>query len=572
MTDEKTPPPDTEILPCDPSLKRVLAEYDRPVGNLHKSRSVVMAPHGMVATSHPLATQVGLNVLQAGGNAVDSAIAANAMLGLVEPMSCGIGGDLFAMYWEASSETLYGLNASGRSPYELNCSVFERLDVNKIPMEGPLSWSVPGCVDGWAHLLERFGTTDFAQLLQPAISYGEGGFPVSEIIAQSWDAAAEDLRKWPDSNATLLLDGRAPRVGEVITNKQLANSYRLIVAGGRDAFYCGSIADQIVEFSKNNGGYFTQADFRNHRSDWVQPIVTNYRGYDVWQLPPNGQGLAVLQMLNILEGFDLAAMGRCSSEYLHLLVEAKKLAYADRAKFYSDPNAHDLPIAELVSKRYAEAQRKRIDPRCAALQVSAGDPITKHGDTVYLATVDEQRNCCSLIQSNFVGFGSKVVPGDVGFPLQNRGALFALDPNHLNCLEPHKRPFHTIIPAMVTRDDKPWLVFGVMGGDMQPQGQVQVLVNLIDFGMDVQEAGDAARIRHEGSQTPTGQPMANDGGVVTAESGIPDGALVELEERGHRIATSPGAYGGYQGIMIDRATSLLHGGTDPRKDGSAAGY
>jgi gamma-glutamyltranspeptidase/glutathione hydrolase len=479
---------------------------------------------------------------------------------------------LFCIYWDAKSQKLYGLNASGRSPYALTRDVFRQRDMKEIPTEGPLSWSVPGCVDGWAMLLERFGTMSFEELLAPAIAGGEEGFPVSEIIAGSWQGSVKKLEKWPDSARTYLPGGRAPRVGEVFRNPHLAASYRAIATGGRDAFYAGDIARQIVAFSEANGGYFSLKDFTDHRGEWVEPVSTNYRGYDVWELPPNGQGIAALEMLNILEAYDLKSMGHNSADFVHLFVEAKKLAFADRAKFYSDPAFNQLPIAELVSKDYAARQRRRIDMSRAAVDVPAGNPRLEHGDTIYLAVVDKDRNCCSLIQSNFNGFGSQIVPGDVGFALQNRGCLFALDDEHLNRLEPHKRPFHTIIPALVTQNGRPWFCFGVMGGDMQPQGHVQVLVNLIDFGMDVQAAGDAARVRHGGSQSPTGEPMDPDGGFVAVEAGVSQEVARELIARGHRVGRSRGSFGGYQGILIDWEHGVLHGGTDPRKDGTAVGY
>lgn len=548
------------------------AGYDRPAGNPHQSRSAVVAQNGVVATSQPLAVEAGLDVLKRGGNAIDAAIAANAMIGLVEPMSCGIGGDLFAIYWDAKTKKLYGLNASGRSPYALSRDVFAKQGLDQIPDEGPLSWSVPGCVAGWFDLAKRFGTLPVGELLMPAIEYAERGFPVSEVIAGDWRASQAKLAKWPASAETYLPGGRAPAEGEIFRNSRLAASYRAIATGGLDAFYRGEIAQKIVAFSERNGGYFSLRDFAEHKNDWVEPVGVNYRGYDVWELPPNGQGIAALEMLNLLEGYDLASMGAGSPRYLHLLAEAKKLAFADRAKFYSDPDFNRLPTAELISKAYADKRRKLIDPERAATDVPAGDARLAHGDTIYLVVVDKDRNCCSFIQSNYFGFGSQVVPGDVGFALQNRGALFALEEDHLNRLEPHKRPFHTIIPAMVTKDGEPWLAFGVMGGDMQPQGHVQVLVNMIDFGMNVQAAGDAARIRHAGSATPTGLAADKDGGVLSAESGISDEAIAELRKKGHRVTRARGGFGGYQAIRIDRQHGTLAGGSDPRKDGCAAGY
>ncbi len=546
--------------------------YDRPSGDPHQSRSTVIATSGMVATSHPLAAAAGLDLLKSGGNAVDAAIATNAMLGLVEPMSCGIGGDLFVIYWDAKSEKLYGLNASGRSPHSIDRRIFRDKDLDEIPVEGPLSWSVPGCVDGWFELHSRFGSKSFAEILRSSIEYGRNGFPVTEIIAGYWQAAEKPLAKYPDSASTFLIDGRAPGEGVVFRNPNLARSYELIANKGRDEFYRGSIARRIVAYSRANDGYFSLRDFMDHTSTWVDPVSTTYRGFDVWELPPNGQGIAALQMLNVLEGYDIRSLGRHSPDYLHLFVEAKKLAFADRAKFYADPDFNRLPVAELISKRYAEQQRTRIDPDKAATDVEAGDPKLQHGDTVYLTVVDKDRNCCSFIQSNYHGFGSKVTPGDVGFVLQNRGALFALSDDHLNRLEPHKRPFHTIIPAMVTKEGKPWLCFGVMGGDMQPQGHVQVLVNMIDFGMNVQAAGDAPRVRHIGSAQPTGKAMAADGGTVTIESGIPEMAVRGLLRKGHHVARGLGGFGGYQAIRIDWENGTLHGGSEPRKDGIAIGY
>lgn len=546
--------------------------YDRPYGAPHQSRSSVISTHGMVATSHPLAASVGLDVLKQGGNAIDAAIATNAMLGLVEPMSCGIGGDLFAIYWDAKTEKLYGLNASGRSPYALNRDVFKQQGLTQIPLEGPLSWSVPGCVDGWFELHDRFGKQKFADLLRPSIQYAREGFPVTEIIAGYWSKADQAFIDYADSKATFLIDGRPPVEGQIFRNPNLADTYEQIARGGRATFYRGSIARRIVDFSRGHDGFFSMKDFADHRSTWVDPVSTNYRGYQVWELPPNGQGIAALEMLNILEGYDLAKMGAGSPEYLHLLIEAKKLAFADRAKFFSDPEFNLLPVKQLISKPYSDRQRARINLQQAASDVEAGDPILQHGDTVYLTVVDQDRNCCSLIQSNYYGFGSKVTPGNLGFTLQNRGALFALADDHFNRLEPHKRPFHTIIPAMVTKDDRPWLCFGVMGGDMQPQGHVQVLCNMIDFQMNVQAAGDAARIRHVGSQQPTGVPM-DASGVVNIESGVSNEAIRGLLSRGHKIErVAGGGYGGYQAIRIDGLNGTLHGATESRKDGVAVGY
>jgi gamma-glutamyltranspeptidase/glutathione hydrolase len=535
-------------------------------------RSVVIAPHGMVATSHPLATQIGLDVLKQGGNAVDAALAADAALGLMEPMSCGVGGDLYALVWDAKTKKLYGLNASGRSPYAATRDYFAQKGHKEIPTSGPLSWSVPGCVDGWDALRKKFGTLPFDKLLEPTIRYAEDGFPVSEVIAGYWRAAERNLARRPDAAKTYLPGGRAPRAGEVFKNPNLAKTYRAIAQGGRDAFYKGPIARDIVAFSEKQGGLFSLRDFEENEPTWVDPVSTTYRGHEVWEIPPPGQGIAVLQMLNVLEGYDLKKMGPESPDYWHLLVEAKKLAYADRARYYADPAFAKVPTAELISKPYAEARRKLIALDKALIGVPAGDPKLGRGDTIYLCAVDKDRNCVSLIQSNYNGFGSGLVPGDLGFALQNRGTLFALDKDHPNALEPHKRPFHTIIPSMVTKGGKPWLVFGVMGGDMQPQGQVEVLCNLIDFGMNVQEAGESPRVEHKGSATPKGQPEKPGGGTVEAEEGIAKEAVEGLERRGHHVTRVRRNGGGYQGILIDPQTGMLHGGSEARKDGCAAGY
>jgi gamma-glutamyltranspeptidase/glutathione hydrolase len=548
--------------------------HDRPSGPLHKTRSAVHATHGLAATSQPLATQAALRVLQEGGNAIDAALAANAVLGVVEPMSCGVGGDLFALVWDAKTKTLHGLNASGRAPAAATLAEYRRRGLDRIPTYGPLSWSVPGCVDGWEQLRARFGTRSMGQVLAPAIALAEGGFPVSEIIAADWKTAEGTLLAIPTSAACFLPGGQAPGVGDVFRNPDLARTLRLIAEGGPDAFYRGPIAAAIDSYSRQVDGLLRREDLARHASEWVEPVSTNYRGYDVWQLPPNGQGLAVLQMLNVLERHDLKTLGWGTPETLHLMLEAKKLAYEDRARFYVDPAFAKLPLAGLISKEYAARRAALIDPERAAVHPTPGDPPA--ADTVYLCVVDKDRNAVSLIQSNFHGFGSGHVPGMLGFPLQNRGALFALDPAHPNRLEPGKRPFHTIIPGFVTKAGQPWLTFGVMGGDMQPQGQVQVLTGMIDFGMDPQEAGDAPRWRHEGSSAPTGQAADPAGGTVFLESGFGPAVRSALEAKGHVLAPADGprsgAFGGYQAIRLDAARGTLVGGSDPRKDGAAAGY
>jgi gamma-glutamyltranspeptidase/glutathione hydrolase len=534
-------------------------------------RSVVLATHGMVATSHPLAAEVGLDVLKQGGNAVDAAIAANAALGLMEPMSCGVGGDLYALVWDSKTKKLYALNASGRAPGRATLKLFADKGLKEIPETGPLSWSVPGCVDGWEALRSRFGSKPLADLLAPSARYAEEGFPVTEVIAGYWSASERKLSRDPGAAATFLIDGRAPRVGEVFKNPALARTYREIGKDGRDAFYKGRLAKEMVAFSDKVGGLFSLADFEKTAASWVEPVSTSYRGYDVWAVPPPGQGIAVLQMLNILEGYDLAKLGAGSADWWHLFLEAKRLTYADRARYYADPDFAKVPVAELISKPYAAARRKLIDTARAMPEVEAGDPKLGKSDTVYLCVVDKDRNCVSLIQSNYMGFGSGLAPPGLGFAIQNRGTLFALDEKHANRLEPGKRPFHTIIPGFVTKGGAPYFCFGVMGGDMQPQGQVEVLVNHIDFGMDVQRAGEGARLEHTGSATPKGRP-ADGVGRVLAEPGIPDEVVRELERRGHRVRRTARNGGGYQGILIDPATGVLHGGSEARKDGCAVGY
>jgi len=535
-------------------------------------RSPTIAPHGMVAAEHPLAVQVGLDVLKRGGNAVDAAIAVNAMLGLTEPMMCGIGGDLYALVWDAKTQKLYGLNASGRAPYKATIEYFKDKGMDQIPNGGPLSWSVPGCVDGWETLRKRFGTMGYDQLLEPSIRYAEAGVPVPEIVAGYWRQSEPMLRRDPDSAKTFLIDGRAPRHGEVFRNPYLAKTYREIASGGRDAYYRGRIAREIVAASEKHGGLFTMKDFEDHTSTWVEPAGTNYRGVEVWEIPPPGQGIAALQILNLLEPYDLKAMGAESADWWHLFIEAKKLAYEDRGRYYADPEFVKVPIKELISKQYAAERRKLIDSGKAGINFGPGDPKLGSSETTYFCVVDKDRNCVSMIQSNFNGFGSGVTPGDLGFGLQNRGTLFALDPKHPNKLEPHKRPFHTIIPGMATKNGKPWMVFGVMGGDMQAQGHVQILVNMIDFGMNIQAAGEAPRIEHKGSSTPKGVPAEPGGGTIEVEEGLSGAAIDELARRGHHVKKVRINGGGYQGIMIDPATNMLHGGSEARKDGYAAGY
>ncbi len=551
---------------------------DRLTGKAFATRSVVIAKHGMAATSHPLATQVALDILKKGGNAIDAAIAANAAIGLMEPTGNGIGGDLFAIVWINKDKKLYGLNASGRSPYALTLEEFKKRGLKKIPTFGPLSVSVPGCVDGWFELHKRFGKLPMKEILEPAIRYAREGFPVTQVIGYYWQIAERRIKAmkevpeyYQNFVKTFLPNGRAPREGEIFRNPDLANTLEKIANEGRDAFYKGEIARTIDAYCKRVGSFLRYRDLAEHTSTWVEPVSTNYRGYDVWELPPNGQGIAVLQMLNILEAYDLKAMGHNSADYLHHLIEAKKIVYEDRAKFYSDPDFNELPIQQLISKEYAAERRKLLNPRRASRRIPAGDPKLESGDTIYLTVADDERNMVSLIQSNYSGFGSGLVPDGLGFGLQNRGALFTLEEGHFNVYAPHKRPFHTIIPAFVTKDGKPFLSFGVMGGAMQPQGHVQILCNIIDFGMNVQEAGDAPRFRHFGSSQPTGEIMT-DGGEVALESGIPMEVMRELVHRGHRIRFVSGSFGGYQAILYDAKNDVYHGASESRKDGQAAGY
>jgi gamma-glutamyltranspeptidase / glutathione hydrolase len=544
----------------------------RPTGSAGEAgRSVVVAPQGMVAASHPLAAQVGLDILKRGGNAVDAAVAANAAIGLMEPMSCGIGGDLFAIVWDAQSAQLHGLNASGRVPHRATRALFAERGLDEIPEKGPLSWSVPGCVDGWDALLGRFGTMSLASLLEPSIGYAEDGCAVPQVIAGYWQSAEALGAEHPDTAKTYLVDGRAPREGELFRNPYLARTYRDLAAEGHDAFYTGRIARELVAFSEATGGLFSLRDLAEHTATWVDPVSTNYRGHEVWELPPPGQGIAVLEMLNVLEGYPLGTMGPLSPDYWHLLLEAKKLAFADRAKYYCDPDFAEVPVAELISKPYAERRRGLISMDQAIGDVAAGDAKMGKADTIYLCAVDRDRNCVSLIQSNYMGFGSGMVPGDLGFALQNRGTLLALDPAHANRLEPGRRPFHTIIPAMVTREGRPWLTFGVMGGDMQPQGHVQVLVNLIDFGMNLQETGEAPRVEHRGCATPTGRPSEGVG-LALFEPGVPESVLEDLTRRGHAVERTSVNGGGYQAIGIEPHSGVLHGASEARKDGAAVGY
>jgi gamma-glutamyltranspeptidase/glutathione hydrolase len=525
-------------------------------------RSVVMARSGMVASSQPLAVEAGLSMLKKGGNAIDAAIATALTLGVVEPVSTGIGGDAFFLY-QAADGRIHGVNGSGRCPRGLTLEALRRRGIKGIPHIGLASVTVPGAIDAFVEVQRRHGKLTFAEVLEPAISYASEGFPVSEIIAHQWQGAAPLLSQFPSSMRTYLPDGKAPQAGDVHRQPNLARTLKLLAVEGRDAFYRGEIARQIVQFSQENGGFFTLDDFRSHTTEWVEPIGIDYRGHTILELPPNGQGITALIALNILEGFDLPGMEYGSAPYYHLLIEATKQAFADRNRYVADPAFADLPIAGLLSKAYAEARRQEIAPDRAG-DYQAGCPLP-FGNTVYVACADREGNIVSLINSVFAAFGSGVVAGDTGVCLQNRGAGFVDDAQHPNALAPGKRPLHTIIPAMILKDKRPWVCFGVMGGDVQPQGHTQVAINLIDFQMNVQEAIEAPRYRIMG------------GKLVALERAIPHEVRYALEAMGHELlpygAIPPGTpYGGGQAILIDHDRGVLQGGSDHRKDGCAIGY
>jgi gamma-glutamyltranspeptidase/glutathione hydrolase len=549
-----------------------LFAQDRPSGKLFATRSEVIAQHGMAATSQPLATQAALDILKQGGSAVDAAIAANAVLGVTEPHVNGIGGDLYAIIYEAKTGKLHGLNASGRSPYSLTLEEFKKRNLVQIPDLGPLPVSVPGCVDGWFTMHKRFGKLKMDKVLAPAISYARNGFPLADEAGRSFAAIQRYYGSYPNVVDVYNPGGKAPRRGEIFMNPQLANTLEKIAKGGRDAFYAGDIARTIDAFMKKNGGFLSYKDMADHHSDWVEPVSTNYRGYDVWELPPNGQGIAALQMLNILEGYDFSKIAFGSPEHIHLFVEAKKLVYEDRAKYYADPEFAKIPVKELISKKYAAARRKLIDPNKAGVRIQAGNPALEEGDTIYMTVADGEGNMVSLIQSNYAGFGSGMVPDGLGFMLQNRGRLFNLKEGENNTYAAHKRPFHTIIPAFITKDGKPFLSFGVMGGAFQPLGHTQIVMNMIDFGMNGQEAGDAPRIDHAGSSEPTGE-MSEGAGKVYLESGFSYETIRDLMRKGHEVGFQPSSlYGGYQSIRFNADTKVYFGASESRKDGMAGGF
>ena len=543
---------------------------DRIVGAQYATRSEVLAQNGMVATSHPLATQIGLDILKKGGTAIDAAIAANAALGLMEPTGCGVGGDLFAIVWDAKTKKLYGLNASGRSPKGLTLEEFKKRGLDRIPALGPLPVSVPGAVDGWFELHGKFGSLPMEELLAPAISYAEKGFPLTQLI--SWYMSRSVPRYegmgFPNIRETYMEQngGKLPGEGDIYKNPFLANTYRKIAEGGREAFYKGDIALIITDFIKSQGGYLSLSDFTEHRSQWVTPVSVNYRGYEVWELPPNGQGIAALQMLQILEGYDFSNITFGSAQHLHLFTEAKKLAFEDRARYYADPDFVNIPVETLLSDDYADTRRSMIGETAGTYE--AGE--ISAGETIYMTAADQYGNMISLIQSNYRGMGSGMVPPGLGFMLQDRGELFSLKEGQANTYEPGKRPFHTIIPAFITRNGAPWVSFGVMGGDFQPQGHTQIVMNLIDFGMNLQEAGDAPRWDHTGGSTPTGENRGS--GAVRIESGIPYETILGLMDKGHQVRYARGVYGGYQAILWDAENQSYRGASESRKDGQAAGY
>ena len=549
------------------------AAGDRPAGNTRGTRSVVMARNGVIATSQPLATAAGLQVLQSGGNAIDAAVTAAAVLSVVEPTMNGPGGDLFAMVYSAKDHRVHGLNASGRAPAAATIEEFKRRGVQHIPLRGELSVSVPGVVDGWNELLTKYGTRTLEQALDPAIHYAQGGYAVSEIIASQWKDVEGVLARDPYAAKTFLINGKAPAPGDIFRNPRLASSLTLIARGGRDVFYKGAIAKFIADDMRRRNGLITLEDLAAHHADWVEPISTTYRGYQVLELPPNTQGVSALEMLNIMEGYDLTSLGHNSAAYLHTLVEAKKIVFADRGAWIGDPaSTPAAAIERMLSKDYAAARRKDIDPGKAASEngykplalegretPARGDDPAGRGDTVYLTAADADGNVVSLIQSLFEAFGSGIVAGETGIVLHDRGNLFSLTPGHPNQIAPGKRPFHTLIPGMVMKDGVPWVSFGVMGGDMQAQGHAQVLANLIDFGMNIQDAGEAPRFRDSGNG-------------LALESAFTAEARDGLRARGHHVISGRDVFGGFQGIMIDPKTHVLMAGSDPRKDGMAAGW
>ena len=543
-----------------------LFAYDRITGLPFATRSEVIGQNGMAATSHPLATQTAIDVLKSGGNAIDAAIAANAVLGLVEPTGCGIGGDLFAIVWDEKTNQLYGLNSSGPASKKMSIDYVKQQGFEKIPAYGALPVTVPGAVAGWSALHDKFGQLPFENLFNNAIDYANNGFPVTELIAYYLERSSSVFKDYENFSSVWMPSGATPKKGEIFKNPLLAKTYQAIAKTNGQSFYEGSTAAEIIKILNENGNPMSLSDLRNFSPEWVEPVSTNYRGYDVWELPPNGQGIAALQILNILENYDIRKMGFNSAEYVHLFVEAKKLAFEDRAKYYADSNFSSIPTTKLISKEYALERNKLINMNNAAKRFDAG---LEDGDTIYLTVADKYGNMVSLIQSNYRGMGSGIVPDNSGFMLQDRGEMFSMDPNHKNSLIGGKRPFHTIIPAFITKDNEPYISFGLMGGAMQPQGHAQIVINLIDFDMNLQEAGDAPRIRHMGSSEPTGEVM-EDGGYLTLESGFSTDIRNQLTELGHTLKDEKGGYGGYQAIML--IDDVYYGASESRKDGQASGY
>lgn len=528
----------------------------------YAQRSVAMGPQGMVASSQQLATLSGYKILLRGGNALDAAVAMVSTLNVVEPHSVGIGGDAFALIYLAKENKIIGINASGRAPYKAGLAYFHERGIRAMPERGILAATVPGALHGWARAVEQYGSLKLGDLFEDAIYYAENGFPVTEVIAGEWQNAKDVLLSHTSASKSYLIDGKAPKPGQVFKNKDLAQTYRKIAREGIDIFYEGEICKAIVDFSHQNNGLFSFEDFKAHTTSWVEPISTDYRGYTIYELPPNGQGITALEMLNILEGYDIANLGHNSSDYLHLLIEAKKIAFSDRDYFITDPEFEDIPVGRLLSEEYAKEWRKKIDVQ-KAMVPPAPYSNTRGSDTVFVTAVDQNRNAVSLISSVYMAFGSGMVVDETGIVLQNRAHSFSLDPHHPNRLEPHKRPMHTIIPAMVFKDGHFLMSFGVMGGDMQPQGHVQFLINLIDFKMNIQEAVDAPRLRHV------------QGKDVYLEEGISRKAASSLKERGHHIIDGPPSVnqvGGGQAIYLDHAQNVLLGASDRRKDGCALGY
>lgn len=529
------------------------------------SRSVAMGRKGMIATSQPPASMAGLEVLREGGNAVDAAVTAAAVLAVVEPTMTGIGGDLFAIVHDATRRTTRGLNASGRSAHLADLNHLRASGHACVPEQGVLSATVPGAVDGWAQLLADHGTVPLERALAPAVSFARDGFPVAEVVARQWNDATSLLAADPTTAALFLPKNRAPVPGELFVNQPLADSLEAIASEGPDALYRGALAHAIAGDIARRGGWLTIQDLEDHRSDWVEPIRTSVGEVELLELPPNTQGFVAIEALNILANDDLGQLGHNSGDYLHLVLEALAVAFGDRAAYLADSDAvPDETLERLISPAYAEHRRRQIGSEHARVGETAPSgpdatiPEGATGDTVYLAAADADGNLISLIQSLYSGFGAGIVAGNTGIVLHNRGSLFGTDPSHPNHLAPHKRPLHTLAPAMVYRRGRPWMAFGVMGGDMQPQGHLQVLLNLTCFGMNIQEAGEAPRARYDASG-------------ICLEHGIPDTTATDLRHRGHTLIDGLG-FGGFQGVLIDPETGTLMGGSDPRKDGLALGW